>query len=66
MVSDFELARFDFTDPNTPENKELAEHFKLIGVPFVAVIDKSGNEVSSYTGSTNLEGIHKMMEKIKD
>ena len=66
MVSDFELARFDFTDPNTPENKELAEHLKLIGVPFVAVIDKSGNVVSSYTGSTNLEGIHKMMEKIKD
>lgn len=57
------LLRYDFTNPDTKESKEAALKFRLVGVPFAAVIDEDQNIVKTFTGGVSLEELNEALKK---
>lgn len=53
---------FDITKTNDPEVKEFIEHFNVIGVPHVIILDENLKEQKSITGLTELD---KMLEFVR-
>lgn len=57
--------RFDFTDPATTENQKLAKKLKIIGVPYLALIDKDGKIVKTHVGTFEKEELFTWLEDLK-
>lgn len=57
------LVRFDFSDTNSKENLEIASKLKVIGVPFIAIIDKDGQVITTKTGTLTLDDVFGLIEK---
>ena len=57
--------RFDFTDPASAENQKLAQKLKIIGVPYLALIDKDGKIVKTHVGTFEKEDLFTWLEDLK-
>ncbi|MDD7287924.1 MAG: hypothetical protein PUG89_09830, partial [Succinivibrio sp.] len=57
--------RFDFTDPASVENQKLAQKLKIIGVPYLALIDKDGKIVKTHVGTFEKEELFTWLEDLK-
>lgn len=61
--SEYRLLRFDMTDISSSESLKFADKFKIIGVPFVLVLNEKGEAISSYGGILNLEQLKSLALK---
>ncbi len=61
MTRDINRLRFDLTDPSSQENQKLTEHFNIIGVPFLIVLDEDGQVITRYTGSPSEQELKKLL-----
>lgn len=57
------LLRYDFTNPDSQASKDAALKFRLVGVPFAAVIDEDQNVVKTFTGGVSLEEIKEALNR---
>lgn len=65
LTKDIDRVRFDFTNPNSKRNIKLAKKLNIIGVPFMAVLNKKGQLVGSYTGLIEIEKLKEILDKAK-
>lgn len=61
--SKVKLVRFDFTQADSKNNLELAKKLSIVGVPFVALLDKNGNIKGSYTGEVTLSELQMLINE---
>ncbi len=48
--SKFKKIRFDFTDPESPDNVKIAEKFAIVGVPFLGIFNEKGELIYTHSG----------------
>ncbi len=53
--AEYRLLRFDMTDISSSDSLKFTDKFKIIGVPFVLLLNEQGNVVGSYGGILSLE-----------
>ncbi len=49
-ANDYKCVKFDLTDMQSPQSLEIIEHFKIIGIPFLVILDGSLNPLKQSTG----------------
>ena len=62
-TKDLKLIRFDFTKPDTDDNLKLAKKLAIVGVPFVALIEKKKKIKGSYTGDVSLSELKTLINE---
>ena len=56
----------DISDANNPQTKELINHFRVIGVPYIVTLDDQGQIHSSHIGLASSEMVRNIVLDLKN